>query len=222
MMSLQTMAFAMVSLVSILMSIMPSANGLLRVVSDASSSAKTLSQIPSHDLYARENIIKSLRAILVSARFVPAKSCELADVLAPPTTNSAAVDAINATMLFVHWPDAVKAGCYTFNQVILQRDQTKAAFDNAKLPAMGGFCFSAPSVAKGASNAFGGPYDPMGPLKQNYTDFYTVVPFEVADSLRTMSNGTIPLIVDALQGLYILVHHLFFVITIACREWAVE
>jgi hypothetical protein len=104
-------------------------------------------------------------------------------------------------------------------QVILQRDNAKTAFDNAKLPVMGGFCFSALKAVAGSSNTFGGPYDPVGSLKQNYTDFYTMVDFEAADQLRAASSSAIPLLVEITQGEHnMLVYMLFLLLTLVSLE----
>ncbi|KAI8058332.1 hypothetical protein BDF22DRAFT_665131 [Syncephalis plumigaleata] len=64
---------------------------------------------------------------------------------------------------------------------------------------MGGFCFSAPKAVANSSDTFGGPYDPIGSLQQNYSDFYTMVSFEAADPLRDASSTTLPLLVEITQ-----------------------
>jgi hypothetical protein len=87
-------------------------------------------------------------------------------------------------------------------QVIQKRDQIKSALENAGLPDVGGFCFSAPQAIIGTSDNYGGPYDPIGSLKQNPTDFYITVPFEEADRLRGMSDTDTLLLIDAFQGWY--------------------
>jgi hypothetical protein len=64
-----------------------------------------------------ENIIDQVQAVLVNARFDNTKSCHLADAFVPLPTNKSLIDSANTTLLFVYWPDAIEAGCYTFNQV---------------------------------------------------------------------------------------------------------
>src|SRR5687768_11333553 len=93
-------------------------HGLLRVLSSNTSSGVLIrAQLPSHDLYGCENSIASVQAVMISARFDAQRTCQLAFDALPQRLNSTAIGATNATLLFVHWTEAAKAGCHSFNQV---------------------------------------------------------------------------------------------------------